>query len=210
MDIVPFTTGRLPSPEGASGDRIGRLRTEDLGRDSIIDLTDRVAVTSAVTTRFQLPDLVVEAASAGLITPRTLKLTTPIAVLDGVPLYVLMLVSKDALDPFRRFVDSARFELPDGVLTAFLHAVVVAHPFARRPFPADEDAWVRSAHAHAGLVKPPAVLRPINPTPLTLWTVGVEHGRRSTRLRSGFRAAIDRTPTRPIREHDPAESESRK
>lgn len=191
----PTFEGTLPFPERQTGDRIGRVRFDDLEFSKAEALDGQVTVTSALTAQFDLPDLVAEAVSVGLVRPKAVRLKTPVALIDGVPLYRLYTIDSAELIALRRFVDSTVFRMPDGDLTAFLHAVVVARPFLPVIGMMTEAAWVEKAHASTGLTRGQVVGRTLTPVPLVLWTVGVENKERAVRLKSGYRASVDRTPT---------------
>lgn len=196
-EVTPRVSGQLPLGETASADRIGRVAPGDLPAASPLDAAGMVLVTSCVTTRFGLADLVAEAAAVGLVNPVRVTFRSPYAALDGKTVSEAALLSEAELSAFRRFADGSAFKFADGAMRAFLHAVVVARP-GEPTVGVPEELWVTARTAWlSGVLSgeisndPPA--RPF-PAPVVLWTVGLESPTgRGVRLRSGLRAALDRS-----------------
>lgn len=199
-EITPSVSGPLPLAETVSTDRVGRVASGDLPTASPLDMAGMALVTSCVTTRFGLVDLIAEAAALGLILPVRLTFREPYAVLDGRKVSEASLLAPSELALFRKFVDGSVFKFGDGTLRAFLHAVVIAAP-GESTTGVSEAAWV--AARVDGLVdrlgdQPERLALPLLPPPaaVVLWTVGTETpDRRGVRLRSGFVATLDRSAT---------------
>lgn len=195
-------SGDLPLLPTASYDRTGLVCFDDRPAASPFDVSGMSLVTSCVTSRFGLPDLLDEAAAVGIVSPVALTFDSPYAVLDGARVTSAGLLAPDKLSAWRRFVDGVEFAFPDGTMRAFLHAVVIALPGSVAPV-ALESLWVdfRTSQLAAALKTGDAAGRlsaQPEPPALTLWTVGLESSsavpaRRSVRLRSGFVAVLDRS-----------------
>lgn len=195
-------SGDLPLPPAASYDRVGLVRFDDRPSAGPFDVSGMSLVTSCVTARFGLPDLLDEATAVGVVTPVALAFDSPYAVVDGSRVTRAGLLAPDKLSAWRRFVDGVEFAFPDGTMRAFLHAVVIALPGTTVPTRL-EPLWVdlRTSQLAAALKTGDAAGRlPDQPEPpaLTLWTVGLESSsavpaRRSVRLRSGVVAVLDRS-----------------
>lgn len=183
-------TGTLPANPTGSSDRVGRVEAGDLPLASAYDLSGMSPVSVAVLAWADLPDLVLEAVNATGITALRYQFGRPYAIGPGRPATDMYLV--EDVTPLRRFVDSTRFLLDGGEVSAFLHAVVVAHPSAAPPYPsAGEREWVDSKMVAAGIVPGTPSVRP--PNGVLVWSVGIETAHHRVTLQSGFVARSTRT-----------------
>lgn len=194
---LPYA-GRLPADERSAAGRSEQVNAGDLGRASVLDVAGMSLVTSVVTLRYGLPDLVLEAASTAGIRP--IRLDAGVRFFHPAGPEPVYLLPPDELPVLARFVHSARFVTADEKLgrAAFLHAVVVTHPGDTRPRDATEAEWVESKLWSAGLVRLSRDPERYTPDGVLLWSVGIERAVPgcttpywAARLTSGFFARVE-------------------
>lgn len=189
--ITPLQ-GRLPTDAKEDYDKAKRVDRRDLRKASLFDLCgDSIhLVSSALTTAYQLPDLVLEFASLKG-EPLSYTFPNPYSIIGGKPVYDAYLI--EDLTALRQFIDSVRFVAAERSFQTFLHAVVVAHPSVDVLPPSDmEQNWVESKLSVAGLKNKGEEVVSIPPAGVILWTVGLEAADKteSVYLKSGYRASV--------------------